>query len=87
MTKTGDFQGKGTLFIDDEAVGEVEIPATYRAQTSFIGLEVGRAPAPAVGDFAAPFHFTGTIHRVVVELADDQQRDPAAELAAAVGTQ
>ncbi|MGD9891091.1 MAG: sulfatase-like hydrolase/transferase [Dehalococcoidia bacterium] len=87
MTKTGDFQGKGTLYIDDTPAGEIEIPATYRAQTSFIGLEVGRAPAPAVGDFDAPFPFTGTIDRVVIELADDQQRDPAAELAAAVGTQ
>jgi arylsulfatase len=87
MTKTGQFQGRGTLFVDDEAVGEVEVPETYRAQTSFIGLEVGRAPVPAVGDFPAPFPFTGRIVRVVIDLADDQQRDPAAELEAAVATQ
>jgi len=87
MTKTGQFQGLGALLIDDQAAGEGEIPETYRAQTSFIGLEIGRAPVPAVSDFAAPFPFTGTIRRVVIELADDQQRDPAAELTAAVATQ
>ena len=29
--------------------------------------------------YAVPFTFTGTLHRVTVELANDQQRDPAAE--------
>jgi hypothetical protein len=87
MAKTGDFAGRGTLLIDGESVGEVEIPQTYRAQTSFIGLEVGRAPVPAVSDFLAPFPFTGTIERVVIELGDDQQRDPSAELVAALAQQ
>jgi hypothetical protein len=31
-----------------------------------------------------PFTFTGTLHRVTVDLADDQQRDPAVEQRAAL---
>ncbi|MGI8970751.1 MAG: sulfatase/phosphatase domain-containing protein, partial [Dehalococcoidia bacterium] len=87
MIKTGEFAGRGALFIDGEAAGEIEIPQTYRAQTSFIGLEVGRAPSPAVSDFVAPFPFTGRLESVLVELDDDQRRDPEAELEAKVGTQ
>lgn len=47
----------------------------YRARTSFIGLEVGRSPQPSVGEFAAPFAFTGVLHRVVVDLVRDQSPD------------
>lgn len=87
MTKTGEFAGQGRLLIDDEVVAVGDIPQTYRAQTSFIGLEVGRAPSPAVSDFVAPFPFSGRIECVVIQLDDDQQRDPEAELDAKVGTQ
>ena len=38
----------------------------------------------AVWAYAVPFAFTGTLRRVVVELADDQQRDPAVEQRAAL---
>ncbi len=87
MRKTGEFAGEATLFINGTACGTVDLPQTYRAQTSFIGLEVGRAPKPAVSDFDAPFVFTGTLHNVVYELGDDQQVDPAGELRAAMRQQ
>ena len=87
MRKTGEFAGEGTLFINGVACGSVALPQTYRAQTSFIGLEVGRAPKPSVGDFEAPFTFTGTLHKVVYELAEDQQVDAAGELRAALRQQ
>ena len=87
MRKTGEFEGVGTLFINGEACGSVELPRTYRAQASFIGLEVGRAPRPAVSDFEPPFAFTGTLHRVVYDLADDQLVDAAGEMRAALREQ
>jgi len=34
--------------------------------------------------YACPFTFTGTIHRVTVELKDDGQADPAAEYRSAL---
>jgi hypothetical protein len=50
-------------------------------------MEIGRAPKPAVSDFEAPFPFTGVLHRVEVELGDDQQTDPQASLEAALRRQ
>ncbi len=87
MTKTGEFAGEGVLSINGMECGRITLPQTYRAQTSFIGLEVGRAPKPAVSDFEAPFPFTGALHRVVFELEDDQTVDPAGELRAALRQQ
>jgi hypothetical protein len=86
-SKTGPFQAEGALFINGELCGTVEMPRTYRAQSSFIGLEVGQAPKPSVGDFEAPYPFTGTLHRVVFELEDDQSVDAAGELRGALRRQ
>jgi len=85
--KTGEFAAEGTLFINGQACGTVQHPQTYRAQTSFIGLEVGRAPKPSVGEFEAPYAFTGTLHRVVFDLESDQSVDRAGELRAALRQQ
>jgi arylsulfatase len=87
MRKTGPFQGEGTLRINGEACGTVELPQTYRAQASFIGLEVGKAPKPSVGEFEAPYAFTGTLHKVVYDLADDQKVDAGGELRGALRQQ
>jgi arylsulfatase len=87
VRKTGDYTAEGELLIDDEPCGSVVLPQTYRAQASFIGMEVGRAPKPAVSDFEAPFPFTGVLHRVEVDLGDDQQTDPQASLEAALRRQ
>ena len=87
MTKTGEYRGEGTLLINGERCGTVVLPQTYRAQSSFIGLEIGRAPKPSVGEFEAPFAFSGVLHKVVFELADDQVTDAAGELRAALRQQ
>ena len=87
MTKTGEYRGEGTLLINGERCGTVALPQTYRAQSSFIGLEIGRAPKPSVGEFEAPFAFSGVLHKVVFELADDQVTDAAGELRAALRQQ
>ena len=87
VRKTGEYRGEGTLSIDGVPCGGVALPQTYRAQSSFIGLEVGRAPKPAVGDFEAPFPFTGRLLRVEVVLADDQRTDEAMALESALRRQ
>lgn len=65
----------------------MDIPQTFRGQTSFIGLEIGRGAAPAVSAFTPPFAFSGMIDRVIIDLADDQDADSAAELGAALRRQ
>lgn len=87
VRKTGEYRGEGTLSIDGVPCSGVALPQTYRAQSSFIGLEVGRAPKPAVGDFEAPFPFTGRLLRVEVLLADDQRTDEAMALESALRRQ
>lgn len=79
--------GTGTLSIDGRAVGSCEVPTMYRARASFIGLEIGRSPVPAAGDFEAPFAFTGTLHRVVVDLARDQAADAEGQMRAVLRQQ
>ena len=87
LAKTGSHSGTGHLLIDGREVGTIDIPVMYRAQTSFIGMEIGSAPVPAVSDFPAPFRFTGTLRRVVVELGADQDVDEAGAAAAALRAQ
>jgi arylsulfatase len=62
--------GIGRLFIDDELVGEaaipVTVPLTWGLGDSFT---CGYDPAPVVTDaYTAPFAFTGTINRLVVDV-------------------
>jgi arylsulfatase len=87
MQRTGEFAGAGTLSIDGKPCGRIDIPRTHGGLVSFIGFEVGRAPLPAVSDFAAPFPFTGTIEHVTFELDEDQVVDRVAEAGAAMQRQ
>jgi arylsulfatase len=87
LERTGESSGKGTLSIDGRQCGAVDIPRMHAGLVSFIGFEVGRAPLPAVSDFKAPFPFTGTLERVVFELAADQKVDRVAEAGAQIARQ
>ena len=87
MTKTAPFAAVGTLKMNGQEVGSVEVPQTFRGLVSFIGMEVGRAPAPPVSDFESPFPFTGTLLTVTFDLVDDQAADAAAARAAALRSQ
>lgn len=87
LERTGESSGKGTLSVDGRACGAIDIPRMHAGLVSFIGFEVGRAPLPAVSDFVAPFPFTGTLERVVFELAADQQVDRGAEAVAQMSRQ
>jgi arylsulfatase len=70
--KTGEHHGIGRLFINDRPVGEAEIPETVprRHDTMAEGLCCGYdSGMPVTFAYTAPFRFTGTIERVVVDVS------------------
>jgi arylsulfatase len=76
--KTGDLAGRASLSIGDKLVGSGSIDHTYGGMFALEGLDVGQDSKTAVSDlYRAPFPFRGVIHRVDVEL-DDDQSDPDA---------
>jgi hypothetical protein len=88
--KTGEHRGIGTLFVNGEQVGEGEIPRTVPGviETSGEGLCCGYdSGVPVTEQYRAPFRFTGTIKRVVVEVAGPENADPEAALRDAFATQ
>lgn len=80
--KTGEHQGRGTLLLDGEPVGEGEIPRFTPTRFSITGeglccgYDLGM---PVVDDYRPPFRFTGTLRRVVVEVEGPPFIDPVAE--------
>ena len=67
----GGGQGKGgtvRLLVDDTVVGEARlertVPRIFARETFDIGMDLNSP----VGDYDAPFPFTGTLERVVIEL-------------------
>jgi len=88
--RTGEHRGIGTLFVNDEPVGEGEIPRTVPAviETSGEGLCCGYdSGIPVTDRYRAPFRFTGTIRRVVVTVDGAEHDDPDARLRDAFATQ
>ncbi len=85
FTRTGARQGRGALYVDDRRVGANEVPKTWPLHGIAGGVFCGRDGAVPVSDaYVCPFVFTGTIHRVVVELGDDGRRDAAGEARSAL---
>jgi arylsulfatase len=77
--------GRGTLTVDGATVAAEQLPAfTPSAYNGVgIGLTCGYEWGPAVGEgYAAPFPFTGTITKAIIEVTGPVVRDPLAELAA-----
>jgi len=81
--------GTGTLFINDEPVGSIEIPYTIPLIISIDeGLTCGRDTASAVVDtYEPPFSFTGTLHRVAVDVSGERIQDHEAEIRHALARQ
>jgi arylsulfatase len=83
FARTGPRRGRGSLWIDDRRVGEIELAKTWPVHGLTGGLFCGRdGGAPVSSAYAAPFAFTGTIHRVVVELGADGDAEAAGGRAA-----
>ncbi len=84
FAKTGQLQGRGTLLVDGVQAGVGDLERTWPINPARAGLHCGRDGGSQVSPaYACPFTFTGTLHRVIVTLGDDQRRDPAAERRAA----
>jgi len=90
FTKTADHTGVGRLLVDDEVVGEGTIPrfTPMRFSLTGAGLSCGYSDGlPVTRRYRAPFRFTGTIHRVVVEVDGDAFLDPEADVQFALARQ
>lgn len=54
------------LAADGEVVGTGRLAQPATARQSYAGLDVGVDRGPGVGDYRAPFRFTGSLRRVVI---------------------
>ncbi|MFZ4584059.1 MAG: sulfatase-like hydrolase/transferase [Acidimicrobiia bacterium] len=79
--------GIGRLYVDDTLVGEGEIKRF--TPVAFGGdLHCGRDPMiPCTDDYRQPFAFTGTLHRVIVDVRGEPHRDGPMELKKALADQ
>ena len=64
-----------TLMIDAEAAGTLDSAMGFATLISWSGLDIGRDRGSPVGDYAAPFAFTGLLRKVVFDLDDLQALD------------
>jgi arylsulfatase len=73
--------GLGRLYINDEKVGEGEIPHTVRYTYAFdetfdLGIDTG---TPVTDEYKANAQFTGIIEKVVVDLSGERHLDAETE--------
>ena len=84
--RTGPRRGRGILLLNGRAVGSAEIPKTWPIHGTTAGVTCGHDAGAAVSDaYTAPFPFTGTLRRVIVEVQADGVGDPAGEARGALG--
>jgi len=74
--------GRGQLYIDGRLVGQAEfastVPITYGLGG---GIACGADPgSPVTPAYKPPFHFTGTLYEVTVDVSGDLIRDEEAEM-------
>jgi arylsulfatase A-like enzyme len=90
FTKDEGLGGVGVLSCDGREVARAAIPRFTPSGFNGVGagLTCGYEWGPAVGaGYTAPFPFSGTIHRAVVETRGPVVRDPLAELEAILSEQ
>ena len=90
FAKDEDLGGTGVLRCDGREVGRGTVPAFTPSEFNGTGagLTCGYEWGPAVGTgYTAPFRFSGTIRRAVIETTGPVVRDPLAELAAILSEQ
>jgi arylsulfatase A-like enzyme len=93
---TGDpdiFAGKGSpghaqLYVDGTLVGDFDMPYTTPIIFNPGGTKCGASGgSTVVPDYEAPFSFTGTLHKVVLDLSGELITDSEAEMRAAMARQ
>jgi arylsulfatase len=88
--RTADHTGVGQLLVDGAVVGEGTIPrfTPMRFSLTGAGLTCGYGDGlPVTRRYSGTFAFTGTIHRVVVEVDGEGFVDPEADSAFAIARQ
>jgi arylsulfatase A-like enzyme len=74
--------GRGQLYFDDRLIGQAEfaatVPITYGLGGGIVcGADPGSPVTPA---YKPPFHFTGTLYEVVIDVSGELIRDEEAEM-------
>lgn len=73
--------GRLQLYVDGELVANAEAPVTTPFVLNPGALTCGANPgSPVTPDYPSPFKFTGTIHKVTVDVSGELIDDPEAEL-------
>jgi len=80
-------KGKGvpakiTLLVDGKKVGEGDLPVTIPLQLGLAaGVSIGSdTGAPVMDDYKAPFRFTGTVKKALVDVTGEAVEDQAAKM-------
>ena len=80
-----------TLLVDDDVIGAGEVERTVWSKFSITGagLTAGWSPdfSPADEDYRGRFAFTGTLHRVDIDVSGDAVVDPELEARDAIASQ
>jgi len=86
VTRRYDGTGLGELLVDGRSAGSMA-PTRNRffVTISWSALDAVLDRGSPVGDYPAPFAFTGSLRRVVVDLVDDQDLDHRAAGEAELG--
>ena len=85
IPRTGPRRGRDPV-AQRTAVGSVDLPKTWPIHGATAGVLCGHDPGAAVSDaYLAPFPFTGTPRRVIVEVQADGTGDPIGESRGALG--
>ena len=73
--------GRFELYIDDNLVGDMDVAYTTPFAFNPGALTCGADPGSTVtDDYKTPFRFSGTLHKVTVDLSGELIHDPEAEL-------
>ena len=67
--------GRASLRVDDVEVAELSTNSIFTLMISWSGLDIGFDRGTTVGNYASPFTFSGRLHKVTVDLSDDQELD------------
>jgi len=81
--------GRGQLYIDEQLVGEIEMPVTIPISLGLAGgISCGEDPgAPVIPDYQPPYAFNGKLHSVTVDVSGDVIKDTEAEMRAVMARQ
>ena len=71
----GQVKGVATLWVGHEQVAELATDKIFNLMISWSGLDVGFDRGTTVGHYPSPFKFSGKLHKVTVDLDDDQELD------------